>query len=219
MSELDAFEAKVRQNIKQLSSPDPKRRHQAATWLGEAGDPSAITRLRQIYEEDHDPKVRAAAAYSLGMFRALEEGLAGPNQEKIVVQLEDIALKGKIGRRTRISVPFLRKLLVGLIVSALILLAFNFLIWPEIKDQISVSGLLGNRGTTASNSNDADVSGYLNALQSDVEALRSQYLNILGGGAIDCAIDFNMPTPLDASSQSGVTEVIDGLNQVRTDFD
>ena len=46
MSELDAFEANVRNYIKLLSSPDAKVRRKAAAWLGEAGDPNAITRLK-----------------------------------------------------------------------------------------------------------------------------------------------------------------------------
>lgn len=216
MSELDAFEAKVRQNIKLLSSPDPKRRRQAAVWLGEAGDPSAITRLRQVYEEDHDPKVRAAAAYSLGMFRALEEGLAGPNQEKIVTQLRDIALKGKMGRRTRIPIPFLRQVVFGLFISALILLAFNFIIWPQIKDQISSP--TGGR-SAAANEDDlsADASAYLNNLRSDVDTLRGQYLRVLGGGTVDCSTPFNEPAALEAHGTSA--EIIAELNEIRAAFD
>src|SRR5690606_23212771 len=147
MSDLDAFEAKVRKNIKLLSAPDAKVRRESAAWLGEAGDPSAITRLRQLYEEDPDKGVRQAAAYSLGMFSALEAGLNGPNQEDVVQRLEDIALKGKFGSRSRMPVGFLRKLLLGLLVSLAILLALNFVVWPQFGGKIV--GILGVSAVSA----------------------------------------------------------------------
>ena len=72
---LEAFEENVRDNIKMLSAKDAKTRMKAAAWLGEAGDPTAITMLKQVYKDDPDPKVRDTAKYSLGMFRKLEEAL------------------------------------------------------------------------------------------------------------------------------------------------
>src|SRR4051812_28845649 len=96
---LEAFEESVRDNIKLLSSKDPKVRMKAATWLGEAGDPTAITMLMRVYKDDSDPKVRSAAAYSLGMFRKLEQELKKPDQSRVQKLLEDVAVHGKMGRR------------------------------------------------------------------------------------------------------------------------
>jgi HEAT repeat protein len=52
MPDLDAFEAEVKGKIKQLSSKDAATRRKAAAWLGEAGDPTAITSLAQVYKND-----------------------------------------------------------------------------------------------------------------------------------------------------------------------
>ena len=220
MSELDIFEARVRDNIKMLASPDAKTRRQAAVWLGEAGDPSAITRLRQIYEEDPDSKVRAAAAYSLGMFRALEEGLAGPQQEAIVEQLEDIALKGKFGRRSSLPRGLLAKLVLGLFVSLIILLAFNFVIWPQIRDEVGGSGpAAATSAEPTSPPPVTDLDGYLALVRDDVEALRAQYVRVIGGDTVDCAVSFNRPAPFAASSAAENTAIADDVNRIRAEFD
>lgn len=128
---LERFDAAVKKHIKLLSSPNAATRRKAAAWLGEAGDPQAITRLKQVYEEDRDANVRAAAAYALSMFRALEEALADDKRKDKALQLlENIVHEGKMGRRTRIPGGCLRQLTAGLTTSLLILLAFNFVIWP-----------------------------------------------------------------------------------------
>src|SRR5690606_17805994 len=128
------FESNVRQNIKLLSSPDAKVRRKAAAWLGEAGEPSAITRLKQVYETDPDASVRQAAAYSLGMFKMLEQQMDGPNSERVYELLEDVQMRGKMGQRARIRTGCLMRLLVALLVSLAIILAFNFVIWPQYEE-------------------------------------------------------------------------------------
>lgn len=128
---VERFEAAVKKHIKLLSAPDAATRRKAAAWLGEAGDPQAITRLKQVYEDDEDAGVRAAAAYSLSMFRALEEALADEKrQHKAMRLVKDIVHKNRLGRRTRIPGGCLRRLAVGLVTSLVILLAFNFIVWP-----------------------------------------------------------------------------------------
>ena len=231
MSELDAFEAKVRQNIKLLSSSDARMRREAARWLGEAGDPSAITRLRQVYEEDPDSRVRQAAAYSLGMFRALEQGLNGPQHDDVVQKLEDIALKGRMGRRAFIPRAFFARLFVALLVSLLVLLLFNFVIWPQFGDQISeaMGGTGGTAAPRTASSNPpqsrealvADLNTQLLSVRADVEALRSQYIAVIGGGAVDCTVTFNDPPSYSTASASIAPELnplIGELNAVQTDF-
>jgi hypothetical protein len=126
MADLDAFEAEVRKNIKLLSSDDARVRRKAAAWLGEAGEPSAITRLRQVYKEDSDRSVREAAEYSLGMFRALERALDSDASEAVMDQLQDIAVNNQFGRRSRFRAANLYRLVLGLIVSLAMLLVFTF---------------------------------------------------------------------------------------------
>src|SRR5215510_7049727 len=110
MPDLEAFEAQVKQKMKLLASKDAKTRRQAAAWLGEAGDPTAITALAQAYKNDPDAGVRDTARYALGMFRKLEQELDGPNNDKVVELLQDVALKGKMGGRPPIATRSLVKL-------------------------------------------------------------------------------------------------------------
>jgi hypothetical protein len=119
MPDLETFEAEVKKNIKLLSSKDTRARRKAAAWLGEAGDPTAITALVQAYKNDQDAGVRENARYALGMFRALEEAW-NDDQERVGQLLEDVALKGKMGRRARIPARGLVKATVGLLISAAI---------------------------------------------------------------------------------------------------
>ncbi|MBZ0278428.1 MAG: HEAT repeat domain-containing protein, partial [Anaerolineae bacterium] len=99
MADLAAFEAEVRTKIKQLASKDANARLRAAQWLGEAGEPSAITSLAQTFKNDPDARVREAARYSLGMFRALEAALDSSKEEETLELLQKVALEGKMGRR------------------------------------------------------------------------------------------------------------------------
>lgn len=73
-------------------------RVKAAQWLGESGEPTAITGLRQAYMNASDKKVRQAAHDSLGMFRALQQALEDPEQaEEVQGLLQGIIFEGKVG--------------------------------------------------------------------------------------------------------------------------
>ncbi len=133
MPELEVFEAEVKARIKQLASKDPGTRRKAAEWLGEAGDPMAITALAQTYKNDSDPRVREAAAYALGMFRSLEAALKGDKADQTMQVLEDVALRGKFGHRLRWPVRNLVKLMLGLLVSALLIAAAAFVLPGVLK--------------------------------------------------------------------------------------
>lgn len=217
MSDLDAFEAKVSENIKLLSSTDAKVRRKAAEWLGDAGDPRAITRLRQVYKEDRDKKVRQAAEYSLGMFRALEDGLAGNKREKVLKMLEDIALRGKMGRRNRIQRSTFAKINVALIVSLILLLLFNFVIWPKLKPILNQAS--NSSSVVAENNDDAnvpakdrdtlltEVNTQITLVRDDVESLQRQFQTVLGGGAVKCGIFFNNPSEYNAASARNEADI------------
>jgi hypothetical protein len=218
MSELEAFEAKVNQNIKLLSSPNAKVRRKAAAWLGEAGDPIAITRLKQVYESDPDAGVRQTAAYSLGMFKVLEQRMDGPDSERVLEMLEDVQLRGKMGRRTRYSTGCLTRLIVGLLVSLAILLAFTFVVWPQYEDQIrDVLGVEApaksdNADTVAPESAAGTPGALLAAIRADATLLQTQYTN---PEALDCQAEFANPIAYnvaDGSADSALAEVGARLN-------
>ncbi|NWG18078.1 MAG: HEAT repeat domain-containing protein [Chloroflexi bacterium] len=138
MPDLETFEAEVKKNIKLLSSKDARTRRKAAAWLGEAGDPTAITALVQAYKNDQDGQVRENARYALGMFRALEEAW-NEDQERVGQLLEDVALKGKMGRRPRIPTRGLVKAAISLLLSAAVVAG------------VALSGLLQPGGRSNAN--------------------------------------------------------------------
>ena len=128
MPDLEAFEAQVKQKIKLLAAKDAKTRRAAAVWLGEAGDPTAITALAQAYKNDPDPAVQETARYALGMFRKLQQELGGDNHDKVVQLLEDVALKGKMGGRRPISTRALVKVVLGLLLSAVLIAVLSMIL-------------------------------------------------------------------------------------------
>jgi hypothetical protein len=135
MPDLDAFEAEVKVKINQLSSSkDAKLRLEAARWLGEAGEPSAITALSLVYRKDPDKRVREAAAYSLGMFKALAEAWNGDNRDEAVRLLEAIALDGKMGKRAALPVRRLVRIELALLISAALVAVLSFVL-PQIVKQ------------------------------------------------------------------------------------
>lgn len=214
MPDLESFEAEVKANIKQLSaSKDASARRTAAEWLGEAGDPTAITALAKAYKSDADTRVRQAAAYSLGMFRKLEQGLEEDSDGTVQI-LEDIALKGKIGSRLRFPVKRLVKLELGLLLSAVIVAALAFVL-PSI--------LRGGTGGSTGDSNtnvvtpipdvpdvpDRDRPTILNdlntaytQLNNNVVKLQAQYQAVLGSTALNCTEFFDGITPVALSANN-----------------
>jgi hypothetical protein len=212
MPDLDAFEAQVTENIKQLSAKDPKTRRQAAAWLGEAGDPTAITALVQAYKNDPDPRVREDARYALGMFRKLEDALA-KDQDGTIKLLQDIALHGKMGRRIPIPVRTVAKVILGLLISAVIVAAMAFVLPPLLRGsapaQTSAPTAEPNPPATVSASVQLDtldrpaltarLQDNLARLSSSVTKLQAQYQAVLGGGEMNCAEFFDTVESLQLS--------------------
>ncbi len=195
MSELDVFESQVREKIRELNSPKASVRRKAAAWLGEAGDPSAIKRLTQLYESDPNARVRATAAYSLGMFRALEGGMQGDEPDEVYELLEDIALRGQMGRRVLIPTGCLARVVLGLVISLALLLVFTFVIWPQFGTQID--GILVGEIASQQASPADDLSALLLAVRDDATALQAQYGDV---STLDCEINLNKPDTLDIST-------------------
>jgi len=207
---LEAFEENVRDNIKLLSSKDPKARMKAAAWLGEAGDPTAITMLKQVYKDDPDPKVRDTAKYSLGMFRKLEEALKQPDQSRVQKLLEDVAVRGKIGGRVPISVRSLVKLEIGMLISALLVAVLALFVPPLFKQGVTqVIEQNAHPAPTVPAVANKDRPTLLTELQStltrvtnNASKLQTQYQGMLGGGTLDCKQFFDTLTPVSISADN-----------------
>lgn len=224
MPDLDTFMAEVNAKIKQLlNAPDVATRKQAAEWLGEAGEPTAITALVQAYKNDSDAGVKQAAAYSLGMFRKLEEALNGPDADKVQKLIEDIVYKGKMGRKARIPQKGMVKLLLGLLLSALLTGALAFLLPDMIRGMIPASG---SDAVPASNQSAqpaggdrdrttvlADLRGIATRLGTESTKLRTQYQGVLAGGTLNCAEAFEAFNPVSLSAGEAASADLSGIAQ------
>ena len=201
---LEAFEEEVRDNIKLLSSKDAKSRMKAAAWLGEAGDPTAITMLKQVYKDDPDPKVRDTAQYSLGMFRRLEEELNKSDQSKVQKLLEDVAVRGKMGRRLPISVRSLVKVEIALLISAILVAVLALFVPPLFRqtvDQVIEQNAHPEPTVPVIASKDrptviSDLQATLTQITNNAAKLQAQYQGVLGGSTLDCKQFFNLLTPV-----------------------
>jgi hypothetical protein len=237
MPDLDAFEAEVKAKIKQLSSKDAKARLQAATWLGEAGDPSAITALAQVYKNDADPRVKQAAGYSLGMFRRLEQELEGDGAETAMALLQRVALEGRMGGRPRIATRALVKLELALLLSA-ILVAVGAFVLPSVIRGGGLSLSLpsfetvdnGEPTQVAASVPDKDRATIVNELRgalslatNNATKLQGQYQLVLGGGQLPCNEFFDTLTPTalsanDAGAFPDLAQISTDINQAQTDL-
>lgn len=114
---LAKFQSNVKQAMRVVSNENASaaNRIKAARWLGESGEPTAITSLRQAYLNSPDKKVKKAAADSLGMFRALQQALDDPDQADEIGQvLQGIIFEGKTGSTSGAvrTVSLLQKILL-----------------------------------------------------------------------------------------------------------
>jgi hypothetical protein len=229
MPDLDAFEALVKQKIKQLAAKDAKSRRQAAAWLGEAGDPTAITALAQAYKNDPDPGVRETARYALGMFRKLEQELDGPDSGKAVKLLQDVALKGKMGGRPPIATRNVVKLEVGLLISAILVAVLSFVL-PSILQTTATNTTIPNvlELTSAPAVGDKDRTTLLtdirqswSAIAGDAGTIQQQLSAAQSGKTMDCTVFLNNPAPYTLSDNnrsafSDIGEVVDLLNTAQS---
>jgi len=234
MPDLDAFEAEVKAKIKQLSSKDATARRKAAAWLGEAGDPTAITSLAQVYKNDPDPRVKQAAAYSLGMFRKLEQELEGSGAEAAMALLQKVALEGKMGGRPRLPARALVKLELGLLLSAILVAVGAFVLPVLIRGGgLSLSlPLIENvdAPTQVAAAPDKDrativreLRGALTLLTNNATKLQGQYQLVLGGGQLPCNEFFDSlsPTPLSANNAAAfpdLAQISADINQAQSDL-
>ncbi|MCB9452796.1 MAG: HEAT repeat domain-containing protein [Anaerolineaceae bacterium] len=225
MAELATFEAEVRKKIKELSSKNANTRLKAAQWLGEAGEPSAITSLAQAYKNDPDARVRDAAQYSLGMFRALEEALAGDKEEETLALLQRVALEGKRGRRVLIPTRTMVRIEVVMLLLAVVLFAVGFLL-PSLLNVTPTGEPTPAR--VATNDKDratllAEFRAQFTKINDNVVTLQGQYQNVLDGSEMSCQVFLNELAPLAISAQNSadfpdINTLAQQLNTTLTDL-
>lgn len=124
------FQSNVKRAMKVVTNENAstENRVKAALWLGESGEPTAITGLRQAFLNSTDKKVQHAAGQSLGMFKALQEALDNPDQaEEVQELLQGIIFEGKLGGISG-SVQMIRRVQIFLVISFVVLMVAGLLV-------------------------------------------------------------------------------------------
>jgi hypothetical protein len=195
-------EQQIYDMIDALESRDVSERIAAAEWLGEAAAEPAIEALVIVYEDDPDPRVRAAAAYALGQFKAVDRALKKGQEDKVVALISAVENEGRLGRRARKAgvIKSILSLLLALIVLGL---AWQFLpagvlagVLPEIPRPGPAIDFAGRAAAVA------PFQPTLSNVSANLRTLQSQFTGVLAGNPLDCTAFFNIdlaPVPVPAA--------------------
>lgn len=203
----NAFEEKIDQMITQLGDQSASKRRQAAEFLGEVAAADAVPELVEVYRKDKSAQVRAAAAYSLGMYKAVERALKAGQETKVVRLLTQIEEQGKIGRRASLGRAV--RINIALLV-ALIVLVVIYLYSPEIEGRLF--------GSTRPRSEVvASVQETFTSVKNDTRSLQSELLDVISDRPLSCVAFFNNAPfyrldPVDARSFQDVATIVTQLN-------
>ncbi len=202
----NVFEAEIEKMIGQLGSKSAAKRREAAYFLGEVPSEQSVPVLVDVYEKDKDASVRAAAAYSLGMYKAVDRALNAGEDERVKDLLRGIEEDGKLGRRAANGTTI--KLILALIVS-LVLMGGIYTFRADVK------GLLF--GSTKSRAEIiSDVRAQFTLVRNDTRTLQGELLNVISNRPLSCVAYFNNPPryeldPVDARSFRDVAAANDQL--------
>ena len=209
----NVFEAEIERMIEQIGSKNAAKRREAAYFLGEVASDQSVPVLVEVYEKDKDASVRAAAAYSLGMYKAIERALDEGEQDHVTDLLRRIEEDGKLGRRAATGRTI--KIILALIVS-LVLMAGIYAFSADIK------GLLfGSTKTRAEVI--SDVRSEFTLVRNDTRTLQGELLNVISNRPLSCIAYFNNPPryvldPVDARSYRDLAAINDELLSVYDSF-
>jgi hypothetical protein len=180
-----ALEQQIDEMIGQLASKNPAKRREAAYWLGEVAAENAVPELVEVYQKDKDARVRAAAAYSLGMYKAVEEALKRGEEAEVVELLKKIEQDGKLGARARSGGTI--RTLIALTISLIALLVI-FLLRDDIKGMFF--GSTRTRAEVVS-----EVRQQFTPVRDDTRTLQAELLSALSNQPMGCIAFFNNPAP------------------------
>lgn len=207
----NAFEEKIEAMIEQLGSKRASKRREAAYFLGEVAAADAVPALVDVYEKDKDARVRAAAAYSLGMYKAVDRALKAGEEAQVVALLTRIEEDGKMGGRAPIGRTI--KIMLALAISLIVLIAL-FVARDNVK------GLLF--GSTKPHAQViAEVQHSFNFIKDDTRTLQSILLDVIANRPLNCTAYFNNPTPyaldpVDANTFPDAADMVTELNSAQT---
>jgi len=229
-----AFEKNLKRNIQIARSgtlPEDKRL-EAIRWLGEAGDPQAITVLTEIYESG-SPRLRKAAEYALGMYAALQKAINHKDPRKrdqALKNLEKIVYDGKFGRRAR---PGPYYIVSGILLATLValigvgvLLNNGTLTLPGPSDPVAAVPTTAPAATLPADPGTVGdaLRSYYDALNRDATLISMQLQRISRNNPedpVDCEITlidppaFSLPEALPANDAEALGSVAQELNRLR----
>ncbi len=203
----NAFEEKIEAMMTQLSSKSAAKRREAAYFLGEAAAADAVPLLVDVYRKDKNAQVRAAAAYSLGMYKAVENEIRAGNEGEVVRLLTQVEEQGEMGRRA--PVGRVVKIMIALIVSLVVLLLLYF-----VRD--NVKGML-----FASTKSHAEVltsvQHSFEMVKNDTRTLQTNLLDVISNHPLSCISFYNNPAPyaldpIDAHSFPDIADIVSQMS-------
>jgi hypothetical protein len=205
--QASALEQQIDEMIGQLASKSPAKRREAAYWLGEVAAENAVPELVEVYQKDKDARVRAAAAYSLGMYKAVEVALKRGEEAEVVELLKKIEEEGKLGKRAQNGGTI--RTLIALLITMLVLLVI-FMLRDDIKGM--VYGSTRTRAEVVS-----EVRQQFTAVRDDTRTLQTELLSALSNQPMGCIAFFNNPAPfrlnsVDARTYSDVGAMAEQLS-------
>jgi hypothetical protein len=217
------FNSDVEKNMRVLLSrkADWRKRREAAFWLGESGAPKAITALRTIYLGERDKRVKEAATYALGQFKALDrairrdksetvgEALQRKENARIVRLLEDITLRGRRGRRLLVPASALVRLQMVLVVTFVVLAVVNAFVLLTGGERDGLGALPLSPTRVAGLAPEAEMAlDTLATLRRNVHEinrtgtiLQAQYSAVIDGGELGCELIFIAVPPYTVPGQ------------------
>ncbi len=204
------FHETARLKMKDLSSKNPATRRAAAYYLGEAGVDEAITRLAAVYKSDPDASVRKAAAYSLGMFRAVDQALKRGEEDRVLSLLRKVVDNGKMGHRLRLRPAALARIELGLTLLLVVQIALHLLLpnlgaLPGDIQLPSLNLALGPDAAPDAVDTLAQASAAVSGIRNDLKTLQTQFQSVLTGGNPNCTAFFNLPTAISLDNAGALT--------------
>ncbi|MBE0691088.1 MAG: HEAT repeat domain-containing protein, partial [Anaerolineae bacterium] len=179
-----AREREIERNQSKLRSDSPEERREAAIYLGEAAVSEAVNDLIDLYETDDDKKVRKAAGYALGQFKAIDHELSKGQHKKVEALLKRVEVEDKLGKRAPVGAAVQ---VSGILLVLLILLLAANLFAPQLRERLnetrqiveSVSEPGRDRATLI-----ADTEAYFIYLRTDAETIATEYQRVMGGDSV-----------------------------------
>jgi hypothetical protein len=213
----EAYLEQIEVNLQRLGSEKAAVRREAAYQLGELAAADALPDLIDLYKNDPDPGVRKAAAYALGMFRAVENAIESGKREKAEALLEAVE-EGDVGHRSNRG-SALRNLL-GLLLSLALLVGLYFVLPGLLPNGGIPAPRIGSAAASAPANSRAAVAAQLQPVfqrvRNDTTQLQTQFTGLLGGQQLDCAAFFNNPQPVSLAPADA--SAYPELNQVAVDI-